>query len=205
MSKKNKKLLFIIAIILIISASFVVSRFGLVSADSGSTVNSSEKTGGLYKSSNETEAEPTIQPIKNESVAWALAKLIGALIIVTVGIYGFIYLLRRMMGQRFSGNRGNNLLEVLETTYIGQKKSISLIRFSDRAVLVGVTDTGISALAELDVDKTNKILAEIKSHENQSAGFRSIFNEARSKLVNLNVKGGKSFGKMKSADRPQTA
>ncbi len=205
MSKRNKKLLLIILIILIVSASFIATKFGLVSADSTSTVVSPEESTGLYKSGNKPAEEPTLQPIKNESVVWALVKLLGALVVVTVGIYGFIYLLRRMMGQRFTGNRGNNLLEVLETTYIGQKKSISLIRFSDRAVLVGVTDTGISALAELGTTETNKIVTEIKNRESSSSGFKNIFNEARTKLMNLNVKGTRSFGKMKSADRPQTA
>jgi flagellar biosynthetic protein FliO len=128
---------------------------------------------------------------ENDSMIWPLLKLAGALTLVIGGIYGFLFLLRKMMGARLSSNRQNQLIEVVETAYIAQKKSVSLIRFADRAVLVGVAENGISALAELSPEETAEISSGMETKK--AAGFKNIFSRARGKYINIAAGKGSSI------------
>ena len=195
MSQRSKKILLIVFIIIIVSTALLVSQFGNVSAG-----DALKPAGGDVPAADNSEQ---VAPL-NVSVYWSLAKLLTALVVVVAGIYGFLYILKRMMGSKLSGNRDEKIIEVLETTYVAQKKSVSLIRYADRAVLVGVADSGINVLAELDNEQTAKILSEYAA-EKPSTGFAGVMNDAKNKLASLNI------GKLKSArldsekKRPQTA
>jgi flagellar biosynthetic protein FliO len=200
--KRNRALL-VILVIIIVSTAFFLSRYGNVSADSSSrAIDSIETTGSTLKH----EKSSGIQGMASdsESVAVSLLKLIGVLILVIIGIYGFLYVLKRMMGARFSGNRSNNLIEVVETSFIAQKKSISLVRFADRAVLVGVSDSGINVLAELNPEETARIMSDLASVK-PAAGFKSMLKDARSKISTLNMEKLKGIQIFKKTERPQTA
>jgi len=84
------------------------------------------------------------------------------------------------------------MIEVLETSFIAQKKSVSLIRFAERAVLVGVTDNSMTPLAELSSDETAKVISEIQN-ERTGAGFKGMLNSAREKYKTLNLGGTKTI------------
>jgi flagellar biosynthetic protein FliO len=107
-------------------------------------------------------------------------------LIVVIGIYGFLYVLRKMMGSKFSGNRKSRMIDVMETAYIAQKRSVSLIRFHDRSILVGVSDNSIQPLAELSAEETSKILAEY-AEEKPAPGFRNILGDAKEKFKSWNI------------------
>jgi flagellar biosynthetic protein FliO len=196
MSKKSKRTLIIILVIIIVSASFMAAKFGVVSA------NSPEESSGLYKANPEKNQSPMAE---TGSITTALIKLLGALIVVVAGIYGFLLLLRKMMGRKFSGNRNNNLLEVIETTYVAQKKTVSLVRFADRAVLIGIGENNISVLAEMDEEETANILANAFVERDTAAGFKNFLSEARTKIMGLNMKGARVLHRSKNANNPQAA
>ena len=124
------------------------------------------------------------------STAPSLLKLISALVIVVVCIYVGVYLLKRLMGKKYSGNRRNNILEVLETTYIAPKKSVSLLRVADKAVLVGTSENQISVLTELDPDQTREVLAAIEP-EAVTESFGNVFKSATDKLKEIGFKRAK--------------
>lgn len=194
MSRRNKKILLIIFIIIIVSSALLISKFGDASANDILNNNGPDIAAANAKHATALD----------ESVFWSLAKLIAALIAVVAGIYGFLHLLRRMMGGKLSSNKQHNLIEVLETTYVAQKKSVSLIRFADRAVLIGVADSGINVLAELDKAQTLKILAEC-AVEKPAAGFAGIMKDARERLINFNIGKLKSLQSADDGKRPQAA
>ncbi|UCD94035.1 MAG: flagellar biosynthetic protein FliO [Candidatus Zixiibacteriota bacterium] len=198
MNRKNTKTVIVIVVLLLVFSGVVISRIGNVSA-TGNDPPAEPKVAG---DQGETDAQAG-KAVFEESVVFSLAKLLGALVIVVAGIYGFLYVLRRMMGQKFSGNRRDNLIEVLETAYVAQKKTVSLVRFHDRAVLIGVGESGINALAELNPEETARIMADF-SNEKSAPGFKGVLKDARSKLMSLNM------GKLKAQvardpKRPQTA
>ncbi len=141
--------------------------------------------------------------VEKESMLWPLLKLLGALTLVIGSIYGFLYLLKKMMGSKLSSNREHRFLEVLETTYIAQKKSVALIRVADRSVLVGVTEGTITPLTELDKDETAQMMRDLTT-ENRPVGFKNMLSEARDKFRSFNARKIKSSELTGEIDRPQT-
>jgi flagellar biosynthetic protein FliO len=139
----------------------------------------------------------------SESLTWSMVKLVGALAVVVVGIYGFLYILRRMMGGKLSANRTSRLIEVLETTFVAQKKSVSLVRFGDRAVLIGISEGNMTALAELGSEETTKIMAA-SAVEKPAPGFKNILHDAREKWLNLGIKRAASDLAAVDLKRPET-
>lgn len=89
----------------------------------------------------------------------SLVKMIIALVVVIACIYGGMFVLGRMMGKRGKGAISGKNLELIESTYVGPKKTVSLLRVGEKAVLVGVTDNGITMLTELDQTETASLLA----------------------------------------------
>jgi flagellar protein FliO/FliZ len=201
MSLKSKKILLLFLIIIVVSTVFIIARFGAATA--GSSFNNQLVPSAQDRTANETEAKPTMTP-DNDSMIMPMLKLFGALLLVVAGIYGFIYVLKRMMGGKFSANRKDNLIEVIETSFIAQKKSISLVRFTDRAVLVGVTDNGINVLAELNPEETAKVISD-QSLERPVSGFRNVLKDARNGLMSLNLKKVKELHLTKDSKSPQAA
>jgi flagellar biosynthetic protein FliO len=196
MNKKTKRLIFIILIFIVVSASFIMARFAGVSAGG--------QTSGVGVATEDIAAtdQQTIEYASSGSVYWALLKLIAALAVVIGGIYGFIYLLRRMMGQKISGRNRDGLIEVMETAYLGPKKSVSLVRFSDRAVLIGSGNDHISVLAELSQEETTKLLARKEIVKN-TIGFKTVFTDARHRLLKLKEDVSGRTGT--SGNKPQAA
>jgi len=117
-----------------------------------------------------------------DSVFPALMKMVGALFAVVACIYVGLFLLKKMMGKKYSGNRPGQNLEVLETTYLAPKKSVSLVRVADKAVLIGMTESNMSMLTELDPDQTAEIV-EASEETQQSEGFDQLFGRAVGKLT----------------------
>jgi flagellar biosynthetic protein FliO len=198
MNRKNTKILIVILALLLVFTGLVISRIGSVSAGSDDPATVSK----VASEQSETDAQAG-KAVYEESIVFSLVKLLGALVIVVAGIYGFLYVLRRMMGQKISRNRRDSLIEVLETAYVAQKRTVSLVRFHDRAVLIGVGESGINALAELSAEETAKIMADY-SAEKSAPGFKGVLRDAKSKMMSLNM--GKLRAQIgREAKRPQTA
>jgi flagellar biosynthetic protein FliO len=92
-----------------------------------------------------------------QSALGSVLKMLSALVLVIIAIYGGMYFLGKIIGKP-RGRRLGTHLDVLETAFVGPKKSVSLVRVADRSVLVGVTENNISVLTELDQDETARII-----------------------------------------------
>jgi flagellar biogenesis protein FliO len=171
-----------LAIALIVIAALVgvlVIRTDRVSADGNSALT--------YISKQTTEpAQQTEPPSYFDSQLPPMFKLGSALVIVLISIYGGIFLLKKMMGRKYSGNRQHELLEILETTFVAPKKSVTLLRVADKSVLIGTTETNISVLTELDSAKTKEILAQIQS-EPVGESFTGMFKSAAERIREMRV------------------
>ena len=72
---------------------------------------------------------------------------------------------------------------MLQTTYVGQHKAISLVRIADRSVLVGVTDNQISPITELSAEETAQIRESVESGgETATDSFARLLSTAGEKL-----------------------
>jgi flagellar biogenesis protein FliO len=78
-------------------------------------------------------------------------------------------------------------MEVLATTCVAPKKTVSLIRVADKAVLVGMTDSQMSLLTELDRDQTAEIMAA-QSEEKETDRFAQLLRSVSHRIRKVSVK-----------------
>lgn len=87
-----------------------------------------------------------------------LAKMVGALLVVIVCIYVAIYLMKRTLGSKYGCGNNLNALEVLETTGVGPKQNVTLIRVGNKSVLVGIAGEKMALLTELNAEDTAALM-----------------------------------------------
>ncbi len=118
----------------------------------------------------------------------AIVKMIGALTVVIVAIYGGLFLLKRAGGGRNGSRGGGRLLEVLETAYVGPKKTVSLVRVAEKSVLIGVTEGQISVLSELDADETAALAVPAEETAPGGDSFTRLLTLATDKFKKMGLK-----------------
>lgn len=181
MAKNNpdRRRLLTLGIILAIAFSGLL----LIMSQQDVAANRTGAVGALQPTSTTPVAEETSG---FESAYGSIFKMLAALVVVIGCIYGGLYLLGRLMGRRGkAGARGRNL-EVLESTYVGPKKSVSLLRVGERSVLVGVTDSGISMLTELNAQETASLLASQEAPAEEP--FGAFLKTAYAKVAQIRMK-----------------
>ena len=92
-----------------------------------------------------------------------------------------VFLLRKLSGNKLGGARRNKTIQLIEQTYLSPKKSVCLLKLADRAVLVGVTDTQVSLLTELEWEELS--LGAGPRENDKETGFRGHLNNAVGKLL----------------------
>jgi len=176
-SKQNRNRFIVVAVIcgLALAGLFFVNTDRVAAVKASPSVENTQLTDG------ESENIPVTSQISRSYVP-SLVKMISALVVVIICVYFALYLLRRLMGKRYSGNRTNNVMEILETTYIAPKKTVSLIRVADKAVLVGISEAGISTLTEFGPDDTAAIMTKVNVERKENENFKRVFESATRKI-----------------------
>jgi flagellar protein FliO/FliZ len=89
------------------------------------------------------------------SIGHVLLQMVVALLIVVGGIWGFSKIMRR--GGRFGGPAGRSRhktpvpgLTVLSRQTVGKGKSIAVVQAGSRRFLVGISESGLNPLGELE-------------------------------------------------------
>lgn len=146
---------------------------------------------GLAVSTAVANEEDMEIPSLAESVLPSLTRIGVSLAIIVGIIYLSVFFLRKLSGSKLGGQKGTTI-QVIEHAYLGPKKSVCLIRLADRAVLVGVTETNISVLTELDW--TSLPQATIEKTVRSSSGFQGFLNDAAGKLFGNRGQKGANHG-----------
>ena len=182
-SKQNRSRFIAVAVICGIA---LVGLF-FVNTDRVTAVKASQTVENVQTNTGDTDDKPLSSPITRSYVP-SLVKMISALVVVVICVYVVLYLLRKLMGRRYSGNRKNNILEILETTYIAPKKTVSLIRVADKAVLVGISESGISTLTEFDPDDTAAIMTKVNIEGKEIDNFKKVYESETRKIKSFGLK-----------------
>lgn len=133
---------------------------------------------------------PAVEPaygLTQASPMSAIVKMMAALALVIALVYAVLWFMRRMMGRRYGQRSGGTALEVLESAYVGPHKTVSLVRVGKRSVLVGVTDTQVSILTELDTDETEQLLTRDETAVPQPS-FSGALTSAVEKIKEFGLK-----------------
>lgn len=169
------------AIVIAALLGVLMLNSGHVSAEKAATTvltEASAETGAASVFGDQTVYEPL-------SALPSLAKLLGALFVVVVCIYVGVFLLKKVMGKKYTGGRQSDVLEVLESSFIAPKKSVTLLRVGDKSVLVGVSENQMTVLTELDADETATILARSETEQPETASFKNVLSTATEKIKEM--------------------
>ncbi len=141
------------------------------------------KTG--QASATSTDAQLSAEALTGS--AWpSIIKMISALCLVVFAIYGTIWLLKRLTTKGRRG-RSHGILEVVETAYLGPKKTVSLVRVAGKSVLIGSTDNQISMLTELSEEETSAALSEPVNEAPTEESFRDLLSVASRKVKSFTM------------------
>jgi len=112
----------------------------------------------------------------------ALFKLLGALILILVIIYGSVWLMKRFSGARAGG--GGNNISVLERHFLAPKQALYLIRVGQRHMLVGGSESGLRHLADLSADDLGQG-AKDGARPGEESKFNKVLKQARQTFMPL--------------------
>lgn len=112
------------------------------------------------------------------SLATALFKTVGALVVV-VGLMLLTLHLIRKAGLARTGHRRGGLIRVLDTQMLGPKKYVAVLEVAGQFMAVGITDQQISLLTPLaENDRLSKAAHSTTSGDHLPASFAAVLNRA---------------------------
>jgi len=100
---------------------------------------------GPYPETTPEESRPVPVP----SLGGAVFKVVSSVALVVAVLYAGVYLTRALSRKVGSGNVKADAISVIHKRHIAPKKAIYVVTIGQRAMVVGVTDSQISHLADL--------------------------------------------------------
>ena len=110
----------------------------------------------------------------------SLVKMLLWVGVVIVFIYAVVHVLRRYVPSA-RNMFGSGIVKVVGRTYVSSKQCLLLVKVGSKFVVVGVTGTSMSPLAEIsNPDEAHKLAEELAAQSGQSiaSSFRRSLNEA---------------------------
>ena len=89
-----------------------------------------------------------------------LLRTSGALLLIVVLIFAVVFVLRRYVFSRNGSGPGSGEVRVLNSTFLGPKKSIHLVKVLNRILVLGVSDTQIATLSEFKAEEAEEFLVQ---------------------------------------------
>jgi flagellar biogenesis protein FliO len=98
-------------------------------------------------------------PLATINAGGMVFRIIGSVALVVGVLYAGMYAMKVLSRRAGGGNLKKDAICVLQRKYIAPKKAIYVVTVGNRAMVVGVTDTQISHLADLTEDEIESIKA----------------------------------------------
>jgi flagellar biogenesis protein FliO len=93
------------------------------------------------------------------SLGGAVFKIVSSVALVIAVLYAGVYLTRMLSRKAGAGSLKPDAISVLHKRHIAPKKAIYVVTIGPRAMVVGVTDSQISHLADLSQEEVESIRA----------------------------------------------
>jgi flagellar biosynthetic protein FliO len=116
------------------------------------------------------------------SMIGLLFRIAVSLAFIVLLIWGAVWVMRRFSDGGLRPSAGEGLVEVLGRTYIAPKKSVYVLRVGDRALAVGVTESTLTPLVELDLEETLSTCSESLAGRDM-ARLSSLFGGLKSRMT----------------------
>ena len=148
---KNKKSLFCILIILLLSNFNIFSQSTdsqSEKSNSAQTVNSAFENDTSYFADTDTGSQVNASSgYKAPSTAKLIIKMIIALVLVVAALYGLMWFFKKKNNPAQSDD---DFLRRVSTLNLAPGKSVEIVTLVDRGFILGVTDSNINLIAEIE-------------------------------------------------------
>jgi flagellar biogenesis protein FliO len=139
--------------------------------------------GNIHGSDSESAGHSPKSGFTNENMDMsALAlRVVLALGSILLLILGAAYLLRFMNGR--AGNGAGRTVRVLDRCYLAPKRALYTVRFGERVLVVGVTESTITPVLELSEEERERFFPKLPDSEEEAVGFPAILKEVALKIA----------------------
>jgi flagellar biosynthetic protein FliO len=106
------------------------------------------------------------------------------MVLVVIGLLVlFMHFLRKYLFKPVGDGGQGSQFQVIRQYHLGPRKNVALVRFAGRLLVLGVTDSNINTLAEIDdPEEVEKIIADAGSSSGAQGGaFRDIYQNLLSR------------------------
>ncbi|HEN20855.1 MAG TPA: hypothetical protein ENN86_02475 [Desulfobacteraceae bacterium] len=107
-------------------------------------------------------------------------RMLAALVIVLGGLLAAFYVSKRLF-RREAGASGEKLIRIIGNSYIGVKKTITMVEIPGAVLVLGVTNDNISLLAKIEDKERIDRFRGIES-EKTSLSFSEHLNRLTSRM-----------------------
>lgn len=117
-----------------------------------------------------------------------LLRTVGALLLIVGLVFGAAWSLRRFGGTRFGAAQPNAPpLTVLSTMPLGDRRSLAIVKFGDRTLLLGSTPQNITLIAEEEIQQDEELpparsVAEMLKQNQEGDPFARELSDAENRL-----------------------
>lgn len=153
--------------------------------------DNNERLPFMVQNDHEQDASP--------SVAGLLFKTVGALLLIVGLIVAVSWGMKRFAGARFGSPKEDApQLALLNSLSLGDRRSLAVIRFGSRTLLIGSTAQNVTLLAEEEIDDftttTPRSVADFLKDDDQPVEFAEQLAHASEQLTErLNIGGGRQI------------
>lgn len=106
-------------------------------------------------------------------------KLFGSLGLILLIVLVIFYAFRHFVHHNNLGSR-NNLIQILETRYLGGKKSIAILKVPSAFLVVGLSSDQINLLANIDEEKVSHAAAS-NTNYSEKPSFLTVLSKFSAK------------------------
>lgn len=114
-------------------------------------------------------------------------RVVLALGLITVLIFGAVYTLRVVGGQ--GGAQPGGKIKVVDRCYLAPKRVLYTVRMGKRMVVVGVTESNITPVLELSEEESEELFPDKVHQIEETPGFHTLLKNVSAKLGRSNANG----------------
>lgn len=104
-----------------------------------------------------------------------LLRTAGSLLLVALLVIGVVFVLRRYVFNRNGFGNTEGAIKILNSTFLGPKKSIHLVKVLNRVLVLGISESGIQTLSEFNADEVESLLVK-KIQEPKEQTFSKLLH-----------------------------
>ncbi|MDY7031479.1 MAG: flagellar biosynthetic protein FliO [Thermodesulfobacteriota bacterium] len=109
-------------------------------------------------------------------------KMIGSLAFVLAGILVTYWVVKKFLLKNSGVFSGGHLIRTLATSYLGQKKSVSIVEVAGELLILGVTSNHISLLTKIEDKERVEEIKGTAGQRNSQSSFEYQFKRMSSRL-----------------------